>query len=236
MNTFVLSIAYLTVAQIQPSQFDPGQGTSPARPAPLTVDPSAAARAGSYRLTDQQPDPATTLSAPEATRLSTPRPDRGFSTAQQPAQAATRAQAEAPVVPIHSTQAEALAAMILEGAIEMRGDGQTDIALVDLLRQLGDNTARQRAVQSYWRLCLAMAEQNFARHEVRYLSELARPPSQLEESLLNRRGDRVSRSGGNRGAEGAGAARELVGRGAFATRRVASSCRSPVRWPLSHAL
>jgi hypothetical protein len=74
--------------------------------------------------------------------------------------------------------------MILDGAIEMRTDDGTDVALVDLLRRIGDNGSRQRAVQSYWRLCLAIAEQNFARQEARYLSELARPQSQLEDSLL----------------------------------------------------
>ncbi|MDA1053408.1 MAG: hypothetical protein O3C40_23415 [Planctomycetota bacterium] len=172
MNTFVLSLAYLTISQLQPSQFDRAQPVSPSRPAPIIVEPSAADHGGAFRLTDQEPARPSVL---------------GTRTAEPPGQlrpTATRAQAELPVVPVHSTDSEALAVMILDGAIEMLGDDGTDVALVDLLRRIGDNGSRQRAVQSYWRLCLAIAEQNFARHEVRYLSELPRPPSQLEESLL----------------------------------------------------
>ena len=39
-------------------------------------------------------------------------------------------------------------------------------------------------MQSYWRLCLAIAERNFARHEARYLADCRVPQSQLDESLL----------------------------------------------------
>ena len=35
MNTLVLSVAYLAVAQVSPSQFDPGQVISPVQPAPM---------------------------------------------------------------------------------------------------------------------------------------------------------------------------------------------------------
>jgi len=186
MNTFVLSVAYLTVSQIQPSQFEPGQVISPVQAAPITVEPSAADRGGTFRSTDDE-SARRALPAPPATEAAEPpgqlRSSRDWAT-QEPRPTATRAQAETDVVPVHSTESEALAAMILDGAIEMRTDDGTDVALVDLLRRIGDNGSRQRAVQSYWRLCLAIAEQNFARHEVRYLSELARPQSQLEESLL----------------------------------------------------
>lgn len=184
MNTFVLSFAYLAATQVQPSQFDPGQVISPVQAAPITAAPSAAERGGSFRFSDE-PSARTAVPANQAVELpSQLRPDRNWASAQEPSQAATRAQAEADVVPIHSTDSEALAAIILDGAIEMWADEGTDVALVDLLRRIGDSGSRQRAVQSYWRLCLAIAEQNFARHEVRYLSELPRPQSQLEESLL----------------------------------------------------
>jgi hypothetical protein len=134
MNTFLLSVAYVAVAQLQPSPFAPGQVVSPVPPAQTTTEPSADTRGGT--------------------------------------------------IPIHSTDLEALAAMILDGALEMHTEEGTDIALVDLLRRIGDNRSRQQAVQSYWRLCLAIAELNFARHEARYLTELPRPQSPLEESLL----------------------------------------------------
>ena len=190
MNTFVLSVAYLTVAQLPPSPFAPGQAISPVPPTRITAEPNADTGGGTFRLSDQETDaPAmpATLSSELPSQL---RPARNWSMPQEPravttpALSATRAQAEAPIIPIHSTELEALAAMILDGAIEMHAEEGTDIALVDLLRRIGDSRSRQEAVQSYWRLCVAMAEQNFARHEARYLSELLRPQSQLEESLL----------------------------------------------------
>ncbi|MBI2480259.1 MAG: hypothetical protein HYV60_16985 [Planctomycetia bacterium] len=187
MNTFVLSVAYLAVAQLPPAQFSPGQTVSPVPPSQIIAEPSSESRGGTSRFSDQQPDVPAAQSPEPPSQL---RPARNWSLPQEPqpvtppAQSATFAQGESPVVPIHSTDLEALAAMILDGAIDMHTDEGTDIALVDLLRRVGDNSARQQAVQSYWRLCVAMAELNFARHEVRYLSELLRPQSQLEESLL----------------------------------------------------
>jgi hypothetical protein len=191
MNTFLISVAYLAVAQVPPSQFAPDQAVSPVQAAQITDDPRDDARGGSYRFSDQGRD----LPAPPSDQSPAPpsqlRPAQNWSMPQEPrtviapAQEATHVQGDAPVIPIHSTDLEALAAMILDGAIEMHTDEGTDIALVDLLRRIGDNSSRQRAVQSYWRLCVAMAELNFARHESRYLSELPRPQSPLEESLLN---------------------------------------------------
>ncbi|MEO8496078.1 MAG: hypothetical protein ABI614_13490, partial [Planctomycetota bacterium] len=187
MNTFVLSVAYLAVAQLQPGQFDPGRVISPVQAAPMTVEPSAVDRPGTYRLTDEVPPPPGSP-ATQATRAAEPpsqlRPNRNWSASEEPQPTAIGAETGASVVPVHSTDSEALAAMILDGAIEMQSAGGTDVALVDLLRRIGDSSSRQQAVQSYWRLCLAIAEQNFARHEVRYLSELAPPQSQLDESLL----------------------------------------------------
>ena len=181
MNTFLLSVAYLTIAQIQPSQFDPGRPVSPAPPAPIDVEPSSAERGGSFRFSDQAPDRPTTQETEAPAQL---RPSQNWVAPQESRPVAMRARAEAPVVPIHSANSEALAAMILDGAIAMGIDEGTDIALVDLLRRIGDNASRQRAVQRYWQLALQIAEQNFAKHEARYLSELARPQSQIEESLL----------------------------------------------------
>ena len=190
MNAFVLSVACLATAQIQPSQFDPGQLVSPAEPVPLTSESKPDFRGGTFRLNDQQQDVPAPPGTYEPEPTSQLRPAQSWSTPREPRSVATTTQdtirttGESPIVPVHSTDLEALAAMILDGAIEMRTEDGTDIALVDLLRQVADNGSRQRAVQSYWRLSLAMAEQNFARHESRYLSELAQPQSQLDESLL----------------------------------------------------
>ncbi len=74
--------------------------------------------------------------------------------------------------------------MILESAMNMRVDNGTDVALVDVLSRVPDRVSRQRAIQTYWRLSLALAERNFARHEARYLSELAEPQSELDSLLL----------------------------------------------------
>ncbi len=196
MNTFLLSVAYLAVAQLPPSQFDPGQAVSPVQAAQIETEPSGESRDGTYRFSDRElelpPLPADqSPEPPSQLRPGQLRPGQNWSLPQErqaavpPAQDATHASGEAPVIPIHSTDLEALAAMILDGAIDMQTEQGTDIALVDLLRRANDNGSRQEAVQSYWRLCIALAEQNFARHEARYLSELLRPQSQLEESLLS---------------------------------------------------
>ena len=188
MNTFVLSIVSLTLTQVPSSQFDPDQLISPVQAAPIAAEPSAADRGGAFRYTDEAParpaSPATQATAESSQLRPSQVPSNRNLITPQPRPTATRAQAEVDVVPVRSDESEALAAMILDGAIEMHATDGRDVALVDLLRRIGDNRSRQRAVQSYWRLCLAIAEQNFARHEARYLSELPRPPSQLEDSLL----------------------------------------------------
>ncbi|HRX77700.1 MAG: hypothetical protein H6821_08405 [Planctomycetaceae bacterium] len=189
MNTIFLSVACV-LSQIQPSQFDPGQGVSPVRPAPIAAESNFDQGGGSFRLTDQELDLPAPPAYQEPESPSQLRPAQSWSTPREPQSVATpasdvgHAQAQSPIIPVHSSDLEALAGMILDGAIEMRTENGTDIALVDLLRRIGDNSSRQRAVQSYWRLCLAMAEQNFARHESRYLSELAKPQTQLDETLL----------------------------------------------------
>ncbi|MCA9123848.1 MAG: hypothetical protein H6822_14905 [Planctomycetaceae bacterium] len=190
MNAFVISVACLTASQIQPSQFDPGQSVSPVQPAPVVSESNLDRGGGTFRLSDRESNPPAPPVAYEPKSAAQLRPMKSWSTPRQPAPATTAAadnaqtRGESLIVPVHSSSLEALAAMILDGALEMRVEDGTDIALVDLLGQIGDNTSRQRAVQSYWRLCLALAEESFARHESRYLAELPKPQSQLDESLL----------------------------------------------------
>ena len=186
MNAFSLSIAYLTLAQIQPSQFNPAQPASPVRPAPVTASANAAGNDESFQFSDERLAAPATQSLSGQTAAESPplRPAQSWTSPGEPRPIATRAPTASDIVPVHSRNAEALAAMILDGAIDMPAGDGTDVALVDLLRRIGDNSSRQRAVQSYWKLSMAIAEQNFARHESRYLSELPRPQSELEESLL----------------------------------------------------
>ena len=119
MNTFVLTVVGLACAQAPPSQFAPDQVISPVQAAPMTVESTASERGGSFRFADEAPVQLTTPAA-EVTEPPSQPPSRRNWNVEEPRPTATRAQAQAEVVPVHSHDSDALAAMILDGAIDMR--------------------------------------------------------------------------------------------------------------------
>jgi hypothetical protein len=88
------------------------------------------------------------------------------------------------MVPIYSERSDVLAATILKDVIHRSAIEGKDVALIDILRRTGDSASRGRAVQSYWQLCIAIADRNFAAAEAQYLARLPRPESRLEQVLL----------------------------------------------------
>ncbi len=185
MNPVSISIVCLALSQVQPSQFDPTRPAAPIRSEYQLDDGVPQPPGGSFRIGDEESDGYSPSFQEPATAPQALRPGRAWDTQEVPQSRAMPANAQAPIIPVHSTNSEALAAMILESAMNMRVDNGTDVALVDVLSRVPDRASRQRAIQTYWKLSLALAERNFARHEARYLAELAQPQSELDSLVLS---------------------------------------------------